>query len=185
MQCAYLVSDCNNKPKAVFHNLDDAINLCSKRHHLVQLSIWRNLGNEETFDDYVIFKVPCDTFGGDAQPVDFQHFEQDRYKTEIECETRKKAGILERAKSAAESLLTIERIYAEERGPNWRCNLSDGELDSIIVFEDALYEECMYEPWKLSRETCGPPYMKWLRNRLSLVNNMVKDFCNPRKNKPI
>lgn len=132
---------------AFFSELHSAIDICSKRHYFVKHNVWRNLGNESRFDDYTIHSAQMNSFPMKCQSVQFSFFDESNYIDEIREQLQIKNQIVERARTADESLRSIEKILMEERGSHWKCTLQDKEIDMLILFEDAMYEESMYEPW--------------------------------------
>lgn len=152
----FIVFNKHDNVVAVYQNLESAIDICSRRHHFVKNKIWRNLGYELDFDDYHISSMTCNTFPTRKIHIQYDFYPESRYSEEIQDALTKKKNILDRAKTAEDSLQAIENAMCNERGPNWKCTLQDKEIDILVLFEDAMYEETMYEPWATT-----PPKMKY------------------------
>jgi len=143
----YMVQDSSGFPVSIFYKLSDAVNLCSRRHYFVKRGIWRNVRHEMTFDDYTIQMISIGTFPLIKKEISFEFAPESMYETEIKEQTAVKNGVMDRAKTAEASLMSIEKIMKEERGDDWNRTLNDREYDVLVLFEDAIYEESMYEPW--------------------------------------
>ena len=152
--CIYVVLDSEKRLVCVFTDLDRAVDLCSRRHHFVRHAVWRNVRNETTFHNYSIEKVVLDTFPSKHESIQFDILPEETYAAEICKLNALKEQVMERAKTAETSLKSIERVMEEERGENWTKTLNDSEYDVLVLFEDAMYEESMYEPWSV---TAPPP----------------------------
>jgi len=143
----YAVLDSDRRLVSLFDALDKAVDLCSKRHHFVHHGVWRNVRNETAFHDYIIIKLKVNTFPSLHEPLEFDLLPEDDYVQDINDLKTLKQQVIDRAKTAEASLKSIERIMEEERGEDWTRTLNDKEYDVLVLFEDAMYEESMYEPW--------------------------------------
>jgi len=167
----YIVSNSHDYVVAVFDNIDDAIHLCSKRHYFVKNKVWKNLGNEMDFEDYVVYEIPMNVFPTTRVKLEFEFTPEDLFSEDIHKHKMEKQSIVERAKTAEDSLKAIEKTMCQERGPNWKCSLQDKEIDILVLFEDAMFEETIYEPWgtahleTITKRTFFPKKPKFLRGK--------------------
>lgn len=163
---------------AVMSNLFAAVDLCSKRRYFVRHGVWRNMGNERVFDDFVIHCCRKDTFPMECSQIDFIHHPEEKYREELDQLIQEKKQIMERARTAEDALRSIEKIMYEERGDNWKCTLEDKEIDILVLFEDAMYEECIYEPWDKDPERKTRIDQINATKRLKMLQCLAKEMLN-------
>lgn len=149
MEHIFVVQDSNLQEKivAVYQDLDNAIFLCSKRHHFIQHKVWINAGNENVFEDYEIFQVSLNIFPCVKSKVEFEFLPLDEFTQDIIKEKSIKEKVMERAEMAKSSLDMIEKQYTLQRGLFWRFTLTDDEMKNLITLEDTCLDEVMYEKW--------------------------------------
>lgn len=135
----------NHSVVAIFSCLQKAVNLCSRRHYYVKHGVWRNSGNEMTFDDFIIMSFTIDTYPMKSSIVQYSFVPETFYAVDIEQRLMEKQKVMERADTAEKSLRAIENVLCKERGTCW--DLQDREIDMMILLEDAIYEQSVYDPY--------------------------------------
>jgi len=150
----YLIID-NSRPSidrcvGYFTHLADAIDVVSKRHHFSNHRVWKNLGDELSFEDYTIDKLSINSFPCKRQMVSFELFPQERYEKEIIEEKRIRENILSRADDASRCIQSLEKHFRSRRGNSWTTTLSKDEMDKYISLEDESYSQVCYDQWGTS-----------------------------------
>jgi len=114
----------------------------------MRIGAWKNVRNEISSVDFTINKLIVNEFPTQLSSVDFSIKPETCYSTLIQEAKKEREKVFQRAASAGKTLESITRVLLQEKGPDWEENLEDRQLETLMLFEDALYEETMYMPFK-------------------------------------